>query len=54
MLWGVQEAAFGLSDWDLGRRSQTVGMKSRVHPKYKTKYRVKNWASYDRAVPRHY
>ena len=27
-------------------------MKSRVHPKYKTKYRVKNWASYDRALVR--
>ena len=25
-------------------------MKSRVHPKYKTKYRVRNWASYDRAL----
>ena len=25
-------------------------MKSRVHPTYKTKYRVKNWASYDRAL----
>ncbi len=25
-------------------------MNSRVHPKYKTKYRVKNWASYDRAL----
>ena len=25
-------------------------MKSRVHPKYKSKYRVKNWASYDRAL----
>ena len=25
-------------------------MKSRVHPKYKTKYRVANWASYDRAL----
>ena len=25
-------------------------MKSRVHPKYKTKYRVKNWPSYDRAL----
>ena len=22
-------------------------MKSRVHPKYKTKYRVNNWAEYD-------
>ena len=27
-------------------------MKSRVHPKYKTKYRVKNWASYDRTLVR--
>ena len=27
-------------------------MKSRVHPRYKTKYRVKNWASYDRALVR--
>jgi transposase len=26
------------------------GMKSRVHPKYKTKYRVTNWAEYDRAL----
>jgi hypothetical protein len=25
-------------------------MKSRVHPKYKTKYRVTNWAQYDRAL----
>ena len=27
-------------------------MKSRVHPKYKTKYRVNNWALYDRALVR--
>ncbi len=27
-------------------------MKSRVHPKYKTRYRVTNWASYDRALAR--
>ena len=27
-------------------------MKSRVHPTYKTKYRVKNWAFYDRALIR--
>ena len=27
-------------------------MKSRVHPAYKTKSRVKNWASYDRALGR--
>ncbi len=30
----------------------TAGMKSRVHPKYKTKYRVTDWASYDRALIR--
>jgi hypothetical protein len=27
-----------------------LGMKSRVHPKYKTKYRVSNWAEYDRIL----
>ena len=27
-----------------------LGMKSRVHPKYKTKYRVSNWSEYDRAL----
>ena len=27
-------------------------MKSRVHPKYKTKYRIGNWAEYDRALVR--
>jgi IS5 family transposase len=27
-------------------------MRSRVHPKYKTKYHVTNWASYDRALVR--
>ena len=27
-------------------------MKSRVHPTYKTKYHVRNWASYDRALVR--
>ena len=25
-------------------------MKSRVHPKYKTKYRIGNWPAYDRAL----
>jgi hypothetical protein len=24
--------------------------RSKIHPKYKTKYRVKNWAAYDRAL----
>ncbi len=27
-----------------------LGMKSRVHPTYKTKYRVTNWAQHDRAL----
>ena len=27
-------------------------MKSLVHPKYKTKYRVENWPSYDRSLVR--
>jgi hypothetical protein len=27
-----------------------LGMNSRVHPKYKTKYRVSNWTEYDRAL----
>jgi len=27
-----------------------LGMNSRVHPKYKTKYRVSNWSEYDRAL----
>jgi IS5 family transposase len=29
-----------------------LGMKSRVHPKYKTKYRVSNWTDYDLALVR--
>ncbi len=30
-----------------------AGMKSKVHPKYKTRYKVANWPPYDRAlVPR--
>ncbi len=28
----------------------SLGMNSRVHPKYKTKYRVNNWSEYDRAL----
>ena len=27
-------------------------MKSKIHPKYKTKYRVANWASYEQALMR--
>ena len=33
--------------WQMGHN---VGMRSRVHPKYKTKYRASNWAEYDRAL----
>ena len=33
--------------WSVGH---TLGMRSKIHPKYKTKYRVKNWAEYDRAL----
>ena len=35
-----------------GAEDQTARMKSRVHPRYKTKYRIENWASYDRALVR--
>ena len=34
----------------MGWMGHDLGMKSRVHPKYKTKYRVTNWAAYDRAL----
>ncbi len=34
----------------LGWMRHDLGMNSRVHPKYKTKYRVNNWAEYDRAL----
>ena len=27
-------------------------MKSKIHPRYKTKYRVVNWAAYNRALVR--
>ena len=35
------------------RRVFRVGMNSRVHPKHKTKYYVKNWATYDCALAAH-
>ena len=34
------------------RRSHTVGMQSKVHPTYKTKYRVANWPAYNQALVR--
>jgi len=30
--------------------SHSLGMRSKVHPNYKTKYRMSNWAEYDRAL----
>jgi transposase len=33
-----------------GPFGHTLGMNSRVRPKYKTKYRVSNWTEYDRAL----
>ena len=33
-----------------GRRGNDLDVKSRVHPRYKTKYRVGNWPAYDRAL----
>ena len=32
------------------RRSHTAGMQSKVHPTYKTKYRVANWPAYNQAL----
>ena len=34
------------------RRSHTAGMQSKVHPTYKTKYRMANWPAYNRALVR--
>ena len=34
------------------RRSHSTGMQSKVHPTYKTKYRVANWPAYNRALVR--
>ena len=34
------------------RRSHTAGMQSKVHPTYKTKYRVANWSAHNQAIVR--
>ena len=34
------------------RRVHTTGMQSKVHPTYKTKYRVANWPAYNQALVR--
>jgi IS5 family transposase len=44
---------FARMDWPWlpeGSVGHDVRMKSRVHPKFKTKYRVNNWAEYDRSL----
>src|SRR5262245_3153797 len=38
--------------WERRSGNHTARMKSKVHPAYKTKYRVANWPSYDRALVR--
>jgi hypothetical protein len=42
------QASITWPQWPPGE--DDLGMKSRVHPNYKTKYRVGNWAEYDRAL----
>ena len=37
---------------NLDVRGQTGRMNSRVHPKYKTRYRVRNWPEYERGLVR--
>ena len=44
---GYQKGRFS-SWWD--GSVEGTGMNSRVHPTYKTKYRVSNWAAYDQAL----
>ena len=45
------EASYPERLWTL-RGCHTTGMKSRVHPKYKAKYRVANWPAYNQALVR--
>ena len=48
----AQKSVFARSFRVDGADSYAEGMKSRVHPTYKTKYRVANWAAYERALVR--
>ena len=54
--WCTNPAVYGAIRWLLGRSSrgagQAVGMNSRVHPTYKTRYRVDNWPEYERSLVR--
>jgi hypothetical protein len=47
---GVEEPGFARSGWGVALTNQTKGMRSRIHPTYKAKYGVANWASYDRSL----
>ena len=46
-LFGDRPALFWPS-WQ--SKPHDLGVKSKVHPKYKTRYGIENWAEYDRAL----
>ena len=48
--WGLRESERTQNSLKTQSMDHTRGMRSRVHPKYKTKYRVSNWPEYDRAL----
>jgi hypothetical protein len=49
--WCLNRRIHGAQSWSFeGSIGHDLGMKSRVHPKFKTKYRVSHWAEYDRAL----
>ena len=54
--WCADSARWASSGRHVDHRDRRAGhdldVKSRVHPKYTTKYRVGNWAEYDRALVR--
>ena len=50
-VWGA-ETGVGMIFAGTGAGTRLLGMKSKVHPRYKTKYWVANWSSYDRALVR--
>jgi hypothetical protein len=44
--WDLEPRASRYTGW----MDHDLRMRSQIHPKYKTKYRVANWAEYDRAL----
>ena len=52
--WCADSARWASSGRHVDHRDRRAGhdldVKSRVHPQYKTTYRVGNWAEYDRAL----